>query len=365
MKNSIKIVAQIFFSLATTAIFAINFLSGIVGGIWLLLAGGWALILQGIIMGIIMPYVFSIVSAPTFLIVPFAEKLKNNKIALAIVLFFASIFNYGPLLLWVNFVFYKFVSNNQFPFIALILAGYATVMSPLSYMTSHENEGGLGTTLGLLYAQLCYLFLVLGLLFQWNPSSVFWSEIWLALLFMLLSVFTLSTVKFEEDVSIDEDIFADPLVEEAITICFSYEKVSPALFQRALGIDYEKATEIFKELNRKRLIGNIRIEDQEDLMPIGKVSKRKLKKYEYLIKKVKEYKKYQYLNSSPNDPFLDQAKQYAYEFETIVPEDIQRKFKTGYARAAKILDQLELADIIVSVPGKRYRKVNKNPEIPY
>lgn len=68
------------------------------------------------------------------------------------------------------------------------------------------------------------------------------------------------------------------LIRNAIDICeeHDYEKVSPSLFQRRLMIDLDTAEEVFNELEKLKLVVNVRPQDDGDGI-IGDVDKNRLK----------------------------------------------------------------------------------------
>lgn len=73
------------------------------------------------------------------------------------------------------------------------------------------------------------------------------------------------------------------LVDDAIHLCreYDYDKVSPYLFQRRLMVDYDTGELVFRELEKRGIITDAHIidEDTEDENIIGIVDKEKLKKF--------------------------------------------------------------------------------------
>ncbi|MCR5147106.1 MAG: hypothetical protein K6B70_07205 [Clostridia bacterium] len=66
---------------------------------------------------------------------------------------------------------------------------------------------------------------------------------------------------------------------------------------------------------------------------------------------------YNDLDDSEPDPFLEEAIQLVIETGQASTSFIQRKFKVGYARAGKIIDQLEERGVITGYQGSKPRQV--------
>lgn len=151
----------------STGIMFLNIASGIVGGIWLAILGHWGLIIYGVVLGVVMPWVYSITLLPSMgimLLVNYFQKRKN--------IFLVSIFGYlGSLFsnliiaLWVYFVYVSFLNMaNLASIIPVLLFAYSTMLSPLSYMARKEGPESFGSILGVLLAIVCYFaFFIIGL----------------------------------------------------------------------------------------------------------------------------------------------------------------------------------------------------------
>lgn len=74
----------------------------------------------------------------------------------------------------------------------------------------------------------------------------------------------------------------DGLINDAIWLCKEYERVAPPLFQRFLGLDYDTAEIIFRELEKTGLVVDVEEQFDEDgldegeSIPIGNINKEKL-----------------------------------------------------------------------------------------
>lgn len=64
-------------------------------------------------------------------------------------------------------------------------------------------------------------------------------------------------------------------------------------------------------------------------------------------------------NSLDRDELFVQAVEFVKSLDQVTASDIQQKFKTGYARSARILDELELAGVVGSGEGANPREVLK------
>ncbi len=159
-------------SVLVTILIILNFLSGIVGGIWLAIEGQWRTIGWGFGLGFAMPFAWMLASLPTMglvlLVGAFAE--KGSRFFAGVIGFLGSLYSNTLISLWVFYVFVFFMgrsaAGSQF---AYLFWAYSTMMAPLSYMASKEPPDSIGTSLGLFCAQL--LFLVLSLLWAIDASQ--------------------------------------------------------------------------------------------------------------------------------------------------------------------------------------------------
>ena len=62
-------------------------------------------------------------------------------------------------------------------------------------------------------------------------------------------------------------------------------------------------------------------------------------------------------NEDDTDPFLEDAIETVIESQTASASYIQRRFKVGYARAGRIIDQMEQRGIISGYQGSKPREV--------
>jgi len=150
----------------------LNYLAGIVGGIWLLLLGSWEFVLLGILFVISMPFIYSLTflfSAPLTMVSSYFYK-KKKKILTYIFVFGGNIISNLVISYWVFFVFKFFMSySTTYNHWAFILWGYSTMLAPLAKMARAEGPNNFSSTLSVWLAIICYLILTASL-FLSSPS---------------------------------------------------------------------------------------------------------------------------------------------------------------------------------------------------
>lgn len=161
--------------LFSPTIIIMNYLAGIVGGIWLVLLGSWEIVLLGVIASLFMPSAYSLFFLPSLGIMAWAANdiEKNRKIPV-IRLFLANFWQNFIIVFWILSVYGFYInSNNSLPLLPLILSAYSTSISPLIYMARKETPDSFGTFIGLFYAELLALFMFISILLnipQWIRS---------------------------------------------------------------------------------------------------------------------------------------------------------------------------------------------------
>jgi hypothetical protein len=179
-------------SIIVTVLITVNFLSGIVGGIWLAIKGQWGSIGWGVALGFIMPWAWMLANLPAlglaFLVGLFAD--KSSRVFTVIFGFLSSMYSNILIAFWVFYVFGFFMgrasSNTYIPY---LLWGYSSMMAPLSYMASKEPPESTGTSLGLFCAQLSFLILTLFCFFGVHPKTILVTFSCIILAFSLFAVF--------------------------------------------------------------------------------------------------------------------------------------------------------------------------------
>jgi len=149
-----------------SSLMVLNLLSGIIGGVWLVLTGGWTIVVLGLIYSVIMPWGYSLALLPNLLLVPFLVKAIDKKWRPLVGTLSFVISGYGNVVLtiWVIFVFSWVLSYSSFNILPLLLWGFSTMMGPIGYMALKEGrDASLGTSIATLFVQLMYFLLCLNL----------------------------------------------------------------------------------------------------------------------------------------------------------------------------------------------------------
>jgi len=177
-------------SVLVTIIIILNFLSGIVGGIWLAILGHWGSIGWGFGLGFIMPWAFTIASLPAMglgVLLAFLME-KGSKTFTAIIGFSTSLYSNVLMAAWVIFVFGFFMGRaDSKSFIPYLLWGYSAMMAPLAYMASKEPPDSVGTSMGVLFSQLCYFVWVMHFFFGKNVLPWLYTIIGIGITFSLFA----------------------------------------------------------------------------------------------------------------------------------------------------------------------------------
>lgn len=134
----------------------------------------------------------------------------------------------------------------------------------------------------------------------------------------------------------------DPLIGEVIVFLSKIDSVDAADLQRKYNIGYARAARILDQL-----IQNKYIEDTGNHNQKRKIIKQNLNK---LKGKDGEYSK---------DPLFPKAVEIIKTNDTASASLLQRKLIIGYARAARLLDQMEEEGIVGPAIGSRPREVLK------
>jgi hypothetical protein len=164
IKKVTALVGSAAFQFFLTVIAILNVTSGIAGGIWLIVIGHWQLVVIGFFIGLLMPWVYSIVTLPGtglgFAGIYFTERKKILLSGISI--FIANLYVNAITAIWVIWVFGYFIltQGREYP-IPLLLWGYTVMIAPLAYMAGHEPPENVGSTIGLLFAQLSYFICII------------------------------------------------------------------------------------------------------------------------------------------------------------------------------------------------------------
>lgn len=230
-----KILSNKFINSGLTIFFSslliLNFSSGTIGGIWLLILKDWPTLLSGILLSVFMPWFFSIAMIPSFglgvLIAKLLERKKHSLIGT--LAFIVSLYNNLIILFWVFTVFF-WIMRTELSFVSTIpylLWGYAVVISPLSYMASKEEDDGWGTMMGVLIAQIGYI--LISILWFTVGFSV-WHFVLLALAFSLITFRIIKNIN--EEIQSSENL--ESVTEKELFICQNCNK------ETELGVSFCK-----------------------------------------------------------------------------------------------------------------------------
>jgi hypothetical protein len=144
----------------------INISAGIIGGIWILLLGQWSMIVQGILYGIISPFILGMVlvvglifGGPGMILLE-----KRKYISGYLLLLLSSVFDMIIIFVSVMYIFGIFASMSlEINFIPVLLFAYAVSFSPWSYMAQKDASAGNGNSkVQIIWGQIGFL---LGLAF--------------------------------------------------------------------------------------------------------------------------------------------------------------------------------------------------------
>lgn len=141
--------------LALIPIILLNFFSGLVGGVWLLFEGQWAMVAFGFLYGFVGVMALSLILLPGMLFaIPAATAFERNRPTLAALLGAPSL-TWTLLVLTAScvFIFSRIatIGDGGIPF---LLWGYSVALSPWTHMASKEASDSPATGATAMAAQL-------------------------------------------------------------------------------------------------------------------------------------------------------------------------------------------------------------------
>lgn len=213
----------------------LNFLSGIIGGLWILFSGGWRLIIYGMVISFVMPWLWTIAFLPQFIFLPFLTKAfeKGNQFWVAILGFFANIYGNILIIIWTYFMFTLVLDySSDYQLLPLLLLGYSLALGPLQYMAQKEGPNSSGSIMGVFLSQISYIVLSIIILLGGEPSIliplVF--SIIFSIIIAIISVFSVKTKNME---TIEE-------IEYLVNVCpkCNTKKEESALFCTKCGYKF-------------------------------------------------------------------------------------------------------------------------------
>jgi len=143
-------------------IILLNFLGGIIGGVWLFILGEWEFILIGFIISIFFPWIYTLISmviTPVNLLTAYFYK-KSKKIPSLISGFVGMFFGHIIIIFYVLIVLSNSTDNATLAKVSVIpflLFGYSVATSPFSYMASKEPSDSYGSYFAVFIAQIIYI----------------------------------------------------------------------------------------------------------------------------------------------------------------------------------------------------------------
>jgi len=141
----------------------LNVLGGLVSGIWLAVLGRWGTIGVGLLMSILMPFVYSILMLPAFGIGQFAIRLeeRGQKLPAMLLAFPGAVYGDALITAWVAFLFVNFLYEpDATAAVPTALWVYSIAIAPLAYMGSKEKGDNPGPAVAMFVALLAYLVLL-------------------------------------------------------------------------------------------------------------------------------------------------------------------------------------------------------------
>ncbi len=159
-------------STSESILLIIEFITGITGGVWLLISGEWLLVIGGALAALFIQHVFALVTLPASILEPrFAKAVaEQRKLEAAIIGFGIGFYLNIIHMLWVVAVFVAFIiRHDTVPVAPLIFCAYAVAMSPLTYYLTEEPEVSIGTRRGIAFTQVEFLVLVILYLIGVSP----------------------------------------------------------------------------------------------------------------------------------------------------------------------------------------------------
>ena len=157
--------------LLTLPFVILNFLGGIVSGVWLAILGEWWAIGYGVLSLFVSTFILSLVLLPGVAIAtPAMMLLEKGRVVLAFpFILLSQIYTYVVISAWCLFVLYFFMSrSNSETYWPLLIWSYGVALGPWMYMAQKEAKGGTGdaSAMTTIFAQLSYVAVALVLVFR-------------------------------------------------------------------------------------------------------------------------------------------------------------------------------------------------------
>jgi hypothetical protein len=121
----------------------LNFGSGIVAGIWLIILREWTLLIYGILSLFVASFILSIALMPSLIFVPLIAKFTEtqNKIGLYFFSLLSLLYTFSVLAAWCLVVLYFFLIRTKGDsIIPVLLWAYAVATGAIAYLASKETQ---------------------------------------------------------------------------------------------------------------------------------------------------------------------------------------------------------------------------------
>lgn len=170
----------------------------------------------------------------------------------------------------------------------------------------------------------------------------------------------------EDDYSflVDRTEEKDWRFEEAARLVVQYQQGSTSLLQRKMNVGYVHAGRLLNQLEKAGIVG-----PQEGTRSLRQVLITDLDSLERLLLNLPELSgvsgsstasgvsENSAFSAIPSDPLYDEAAKIVVRYQQGSATMLQRKLNVGYARACRLLDQLEKAGIVGPQEGIKARRV--------
>lgn len=158
----------------TVPIMLLNFLGGIVSGIWLAVLGEWGKIVSGLIFLVVSGFAISFALMPSLLFSgPGAMAVERGKKYLGALLCSLSVLYIVALItVWCLLLMWLFVSSaTESSLIPLLIWSYGVALGPWMWLAQKDQQGGGNeySTLTVFFAQAAY---ILGMIMVFNGATL-------------------------------------------------------------------------------------------------------------------------------------------------------------------------------------------------
>ena len=160
-----------FVNIMAVPVMILNWIGGIVGGLWLAILGEWRVVGLGIGFSIIGPWILGLVMVCAMIFVPLLTFFDNKdmRIGSQIVTLISFSFNALVFTIWCLRILTGFVDTvNSAPHLPTLLWAYAVSTTPISYMASQEAQSDPLSPAGVtsFFVKIAFVFVVISIFFR-------------------------------------------------------------------------------------------------------------------------------------------------------------------------------------------------------